>query len=644
MDLSKLSTDDLMALRAGDLSRVSTQGLQALHGQAALGPERRKAGGAGDLLAGAVRGAGSIGATLLTPVDALVRATGADNEWVGPQGTLLGRTDRRQAMTDALGELGADTNSYAFGTGKIGAEVAGTLGVGGGLGRVAQAAGAAPRLVQALTTSGLSTGAPATRGALPWLAELALRSGAGSTTGAASAALVDPESAGSGAAIGAALPPALRGIGAAARTAGKVTTGVRAALSDAGAQRAALQRIESEAGPAAAQISSAVAGRPSPAAGQIPLSAAALGGSRDLALLEQASRLRNPAVWNEFDQRQAAAVWDKVRSATAGADDLVALRAARGRNWDANWQKAIGEFADARDPGRWLSGMTNWGQRVAGLRQNLDAALTTPEASNPAVRQMVQGLAAEMDRLGADLTPGHLQQLRANFNARYVPGDPNVFRAAPRDAAATRSIIQELDDILNSATGGKWDAVRAGYASDTQAVRAAQAAGKVRAAFMDAETGRIIGTAADTAGDIPRITEAGLGRALNAARLPDKSSALAPGSLSQLEQVLASLRAQQVVQQVKRSAAAGGGSDTASNLLSLVNTQAPSTGLLSELARLVRQVSTGRTDAQLAGLLSDPEALAALVAKTPNSDLLGRIVDQGQLFGVRAAPSAAASR
>ncbi len=42
MDLTRLSTDDLMALRAGDLGRVSTQGLQELQRQNAAADPQAK--------------------------------------------------------------------------------------------------------------------------------------------------------------------------------------------------------------------------------------------------------------------------------------------------------------------------------------------------------------------------------------------------------------------------------------------------------------------------------------------------------------------------------------------------------------------------------------------------------------------------
>lgn len=158
-------------------------------------------------LSGAVRGAGSIGATLLTPVDAAARALGVQND-------LIGRTDRRQAMDSALQGVGADPESLAYGAGKLGAEIAGTAGVGGALAKPLQVvsglaaragAGAIPALdtaATALTTGGFR--APGLSG----LPQVLTRIGAGAATGGATAGLVNPDDAGVGALIGGALPAA----------------------------------------------------------------------------------------------------------------------------------------------------------------------------------------------------------------------------------------------------------------------------------------------------------------------------------------------------------------------------------------------------------------------------------------------------
>lgn len=204
-----------------DIIRVA----QSLHGgeqaPAVQSQQPEEAGALAQLGMGALRGAGSIGATLLTPVDAAARALGVDPN--SPLGSIVGRTDRRQQMTEALKSFGANPESLAFQGGKLGAEIAGTLPVGGILGKGAQTLGAAPAFVQALRTGGMSAGG------MKGISGLAARSGAGAATGAAAAGLVNPEQAGTGAMIGAALPPvvqALKAVPSVTRRVLGATTGV----------------------------------------------------------------------------------------------------------------------------------------------------------------------------------------------------------------------------------------------------------------------------------------------------------------------------------------------------------------------------------------------------------------------------------
>ena len=145
--------------------------------------------GAKDLLAGGIRGAGSIGATILRPFE-----SGEENQ------------ARRADMDAALkGLVGADPESAMYGVGKIGAEIAGTAGAGGVL---AKGAGLIPGL-------GRYAGALESFGTAPGLG-LGTRVAAGAATGAASSAAIDPtlEQTGIGGAVGgvaaAALPPFMR--------------------------------------------------------------------------------------------------------------------------------------------------------------------------------------------------------------------------------------------------------------------------------------------------------------------------------------------------------------------------------------------------------------------------------------------------
>lgn len=158
--------------------------------------------GLGNLAAGAVRGAGSIGATLLAPVDI------AKDALAGRGLSLQSNRQRRADMDAGLQSLGAEPDSLLYKSGKLTGEIAGTLGAGGAaanvLSRVApRAAAAAPGLVEALRTSGMTAGAGG----------MGTRMAGGAITGGLSAGLVNPEDAGMGALMGGALPVVAKGAG-----------------------------------------------------------------------------------------------------------------------------------------------------------------------------------------------------------------------------------------------------------------------------------------------------------------------------------------------------------------------------------------------------------------------------------------------
>lgn len=142
-----------------------------------------------NLGAGAIRGAGSIGATLLRPFE-----TAQENE------------ERRKAMDAGLASMGADPNSIAYGLGKFGTEVAGTAGVGGalakGLSYVPRVAAAAPNMLSAIGSAGFNSGNAM------GIPGLATRVAGGALTGGVSAGLVNPKDAETGAIFGGGLPAA----------------------------------------------------------------------------------------------------------------------------------------------------------------------------------------------------------------------------------------------------------------------------------------------------------------------------------------------------------------------------------------------------------------------------------------------------
>lgn len=176
--------------------------IDEFHAKLGYSPGSPVAQGVGDLVAGAIRGAGSIGATLLAPVDWAARKLN-QGQPVNVGGYDIVGQDRRAGMDEALKTMGANPESGLFQTGKIGAEIAGTMGAGGLAGQgVRAAAPSLDALATALSTGGLRGG------------NLATRVAGGAGAGGLSAGMVDPEQALAGAGWGAAIPGGLGALGA----------------------------------------------------------------------------------------------------------------------------------------------------------------------------------------------------------------------------------------------------------------------------------------------------------------------------------------------------------------------------------------------------------------------------------------------
>lgn len=151
-----------------------------------------------DAIGGQIRGAGSIGASLIRMLPSFL---GGDNE--------KENADRRTAMDSGLTSLiGSNPEATAYQTNKLIAEVSGTSGIGGAVGgvlsKIPGATKAIPSLIAAIKSSGMTAGGAT--GAYGTAARVA----GGAVTGAATSAAVDPENATTGALIGGVLPPAVQ--------------------------------------------------------------------------------------------------------------------------------------------------------------------------------------------------------------------------------------------------------------------------------------------------------------------------------------------------------------------------------------------------------------------------------------------------
>lgn len=177
-----------------------------------MGPppvERNKARTAGDIVGGGLRsmalgvlpGLAEIGATLLEPTNS---------------GLAMGmKPVDRSALNEWAQDRGADTSGWMYKGGKLLPQIAGTLGVGGGIagsvkGLAPAVAARFPKLFSAIESSGMSLGAPSAAGVVGATANVATRAVGGAVSGGSQAALVSPSDAGMGAGIGAVTPGLLQ--------------------------------------------------------------------------------------------------------------------------------------------------------------------------------------------------------------------------------------------------------------------------------------------------------------------------------------------------------------------------------------------------------------------------------------------------
>ena len=165
---------------------------------------------AGNVLAGAVRGAGSIGATIVAPYDM------AKDALAGKGLSLESNRQRRTDMDSALGSMGAETDSFGYGAGKLAGEIAGTAGAGGLIAKPVSMV--APRLASAIASGGMSANG----------AGMATRAAGGAINGGVSAGLINPEDFGTGSVIGAVAPGVISAAGNFGKAIGQKAAATRA--------------------------------------------------------------------------------------------------------------------------------------------------------------------------------------------------------------------------------------------------------------------------------------------------------------------------------------------------------------------------------------------------------------------------------
>lgn len=478
--------------------------------------------------------------------------------------------------------------------------------------------GAALGGVLPLAVSGTGRAYRAVRGASQRRAEerIAQALGEGDSEAGRRAAAELIEQAPAGPAAGAAAPAAATG-------AGQAQPGIGAILGQNQNAAAAANRLQSQAG----------------ATGNLPLSVSARTQNSELARLEQASRLRNPELWRQFDETQAQALGARLQSATSEADEVARRIGARGEAYRTQRQAVT----EAIDP-------AVFDDAAGGMREGVENAFNLPAAVNPEVRTALQETRRVLDTPG--VSAEHLMELRKELTAGMKPG--NVLRSADRSNPAILSAVNAIDNTLDALSDGAWRPVNANFAQASRGVEAGRAAQRVRDVFYDPASGLSRKTAQTAAGDVPMITEAALQRARDAGfDKVRRTSQFSPETTAGLDELSNAVRAQNIIQRLQRSATAGGGSGTASNLTALAQEEARQAllgGLISRSGAVGRGIAgvinagdtvlNARADAIVARALQDEGAAAALFRQMqgPMEPELRRSIGQQLAAALRETP------
>lgn len=389
---------------------------------------------------GAIRGAGSIGSTLLWPIDAAKDYILGDRKQ-NIEGLITGEKplsrhqERVAGINEGLVNLGANPESGAYKTGKILGEVAGTAGAGGLV--------AAPVRVAAPSLSRLATALESGGMTIPEGGNIAantgLRLAGGAAAGGTGAALIDPSQARTGAAIGAAIPIPLR-------VAGSALSGAKALaapLYDKGQSYTLGNMLEDFSHNKEAALSNLRASSGVFPSGALQTTAEASG---DIGLTGLTRGLQSSSP--DFSNNLASRFFDQNNARTQMIDEIAgnpgkieAAKMARDEATSAMREKALDEAG---------------GLPAGGIVEQIDALLKDPNNAGKLSQQALGGIKNQVERNideSGNVSARAIYAIRKDINdilGGKLQGDEGNLRYAAGQLSAVKNIF---DNSIESAIG-----------------------------------------------------------------------------------------------------------------------------------------------------------------------------------------------
>jgi hypothetical protein len=279
-----------------------------------------------------------------------------------------------------------------------------------------------------------------------------------------------------------------------------------------------------------------------PATRNVPMTTAEVTGDPALFRLQKTAQAQNTPAWVPFREAQARERYDVLQQATAGADDLAARETAR----DA-------ATAPLRDAALAAAAKDKWAyvpvsERVSSLMQGEARA----DPNTRKVASYVNGV------LDSGATPDVLYRMRKvlvdTLNGPSQLGD-DLSAAVKASRKDTMSIVNSIDDALDSASGGKWSRYLTKYGKLSEPVTDARASQLLRENYERAGAPQL--------GGVPEVTGANLGRAIDKYGSNDFGDTFAADTRRRLQALQENLGLSEGPQKaLQKTGTGGGGSNT----------------------------------------------------------------------------------
>lgn len=197
--------------------------------------------------------------------------------------------------------------------------------------------------------------------------------------------------------------------------------------------------------------------------------------SPKIASAEKASRTQMRDFWQAVDEEAAGSRWNALDQVLGTKSSQEAAEKVR--------DTATSKIRDAALKGSLPQPVQ------AQFARDVGRAVKSDAAANPAVLTIANYLQSDINRVGGNITPNQLYQMRQTLTGwvggKPPPGQPQI--KADRSDPFIMSIVNKIDDILNTHSKGKFGDYLAKFAQESGPVDSQKAGRAIRNQFVDEE-------------------------------------------------------------------------------------------------------------------------------------------------------------